>query len=816
MTTFESLQPKIHSDFSSSSNYNLQSLSFFHGPSRVFHRQSSHVFRSSISCPSIHMYKQVRVSSDLQRLGLWKGIDNVVLNQRWREILIRANSQDTDSKTSSTEKSEEESQGVSNNSSNSTSKSPPPKQGNDGWWKGGKWRWQPIMQAQEIGIVLLQLGIVMFVMRLLRPGISLPGSEPRPPTTFISVPYSEFLSKINSNQVEKVEVDGVHVLFKLKTPQGIQGSEVGSASKYQETESLIRGVAPTKRIVYSTTRPTDIKTPYEKMLENAVEFGSPDKRSGGFLNSALIALFYAALLAGILHRFPISFSQQTTGQLRNKKSAGSGGAKAAEQGETITFADVAGVDEAKEELEEIVEFLRNPDKYLRLGARPPRGVLLVGLPGTGKTLLAKAVAGEAEVPFISCSASEFVELYVGMGASRVRDLFARAKKEAPSIIFIDEIDAVAKSRDGKFRVVSNDEREQTLNQLLTEMDGFDSNSAVIVLGATNRADVLDPALRRPGRFDRVVMVETPDRAGRESILKVHVSKKELPLGEGVNLSDIASMTTGFTGADLANLVNEAALLAGRLNKVVVEKIDFIHAVERSIAGIEKKTAKLQGSEKAVVARHEAGHAVVGTAVASLLPGQPRVEKLSILPRSGGALGFTYIPPTTEDRYLLFIDELRGRLVTLLGGRAAEEVVYSGRVSTGALDDIRRATDLAYKAVAEYGLNQTIGPLSLATLSGGGMDESGGSVPWGRDQGHLVDLVQREVKILLQSALDVALCVVRANPSVLEGLGAHLEDKEKVEGEDLQERLRLVVAPEQLKLFIKGRQGSILPLQASSG
>lgn len=816
MTTFESLQPKIHSDFSSSSNYNLQSLSFFHGPSRVFHRQSSHVFRSSISCPSIHMYKQVRVSNDLQRLGLWKGIDNVVLNHRWREILIRANSQDTDSKTSSTEKSEEESQGVSNNSSNSTSKSPPPKQGNGGWWKGGKWRWQPIIQAQEIGIVLLQLGIVMFVMRLLRPGIPLPGSEPRPPTTFVSVPYSEFLSKINSNQVEKVEVDGVHVLFKLKTPQGFQGSEVGSASKYQETESLIRGVTPTKRIVYSTTRPTDIKTPYEKMLENAVEFGSPDKRSGGFLNSALIALFYAALLAGILHRFPISFSQQTTGQLRNKKSAGSGGAKAAEQGETITFADVAGVDEAKEELEEIVEFLRNPDKYLRLGARPPRGVLLVGLPGTGKTLLAKAVAGEAEVPFISCSASEFVELYVGMGASRVRDLFARAKKEAPSIIFIDEIDAVAKSRDGKFRVVSNDEREQTLNQLLTEMDGFDSNSAVIVLGATNRADVLDPALRRPGRFDRVVMVETPDRAGRESILKVHVSKKELPLGEGVNLSDIASMTTGFTGADLANLVNEAALLAGRLNKVVVEKIDFIHAVERSIAGIEKKTAKLQGSEKAVVARHEAGHAVVGTAVASLLPGQPRVEKLSILPRSGGALGFTYIPPTTEDRYLLFIDELRGRLVTLLGGRAAEEVVYSGRVSTGALDDIRRATDLAYKAVAEYGLNQTIGPLSLATLSGGGMDESGGSVPWGRDQGHLVDLVQREVKILLQSALDVALCVVRANPSVLEGLGAHLEDKEKVEGEDLQERLRLVVAPEQLKLFIKGRQGSILPLQASSG
>ncbi|KAL8516302.1 hypothetical protein ACS0TY_014818 [Phlomoides rotata] len=503
------------------------------------------------------------------------------------------------------------------------------KQGKNNWWNNGnKWRWQPIIQAQEMGVLFIQLGIVMFVMRLLRPGIPLPGSEPRTPTMFVSVPYSEFLSNINSNLVQKVEVDGVHIMFKLKREAGGVESVVSEVnSKLQDSDSLLRTVTPTKRVVYTTTRPIDIKTPYEKMLENDVEFGSPDKRSGGFLNSALIALFYVAVLAGLLHRFPVNFSQHTPGQLRNRKSGSSGGAKVSEQGETITFADVAGVDEAKEELEEIVEFLRSPDKYTRLGARPPRGVLLVGLPGTGKTLLAKAVAGEADVPFISCSASEFVELYVGMGASRVRDLFARAKKEAPSIIFIDEIDAVAKSRDGKFRIVSNDEREQTLNQLLTEMDGFDSNSAVIVLGATNRADVLDPALRRPGRFDRVVMVESPDRTGREAILKVHASKKELPLGKDVDLGAIASMTTGFTGADLANLVNEAALLAGRNNKFVVEKIDFIHAVERSIAGIEKKTTKLQGSEKAVVARHEAGHAVVGTAVANLLSGQPRVEVL---------------------------------------------------------------------------------------------------------------------------------------------------------------------------------------------
>ncbi|XP_008785416.2 ATP-dependent zinc metalloprotease FTSH 7, chloroplastic isoform X1 [Phoenix dactylifera] len=760
-------------------------------------------------------------------------------SRRWGEARrIRANSsceQDSDSKAgASPEKKNTESSPPTNNKGISKPSSPPPpppppppssssssssprreKKRKGGWWKGGGWQWQPIIQAQEIGVLLLQLGIVMFAMRLLRPGVPLPGSEPRTPTSYISVPFSDFLSKINNDQVQKVEVDGVHIMFRLRSDAESVEAETGRGSRSQEAEALIRGVPPTKRIVYTTTRPGDIKTPYEKMLENQVEFGSPDKRSGGFWNSALIALFYIALLAAVLQRFPISFSQHTAGQLRNRKSAGSGGAKASEHADIVTFADVAGVDEAKEELEEIVEFLRNPDRYIRLGARPPRGVLLVGLPGTGKTLLAKAVAGEAEVPFISCSASEFVELYVGMGASRVRDLFARAKKEAPSIIFIDEIDAVAKSRDGRFRIVSNDEREQTLNQLLTEMDGFDSNSAVIVLGATNRADVLDPALRRPGRFDRVVMVETPDRFGRESILKVHVNKKELPLGDDVDLSEIASMTTGFTGADLANLVNEAALLAGRTSKVVVEKIDFILAVERSIAGIEKKHAKLQGSEKAAVARHEAGHAVVGTAVANLLPGQPRVEKLSILPRSGGALGFTYTPPTTEDRYLLFIDELRGRLVTLLGGRAAEEVVYAGRVSTGALDDIKRATDMAYKAVAEYGLNQTIGPVSLSTLSSGGLDESGTAAPWGRDQGHLVDLVQREVKALLQSALEVALSVVRANPVVLEGLGAHLEEKEKVEGEELQEWLKLVVAPAELTIFVSGKHENVLQLKASS-
>uniref|UniRef100_A0A1J3CBX1 ATP-dependent zinc metalloprotease FTSH 7, chloroplastic n=1 Tax=Noccaea caerulescens TaxID=107243 RepID=A0A1J3CBX1_NOCCA len=818
-TTFEFAQPGIHGRFRfatccSNSLLNSYTSSFFYDRCRVFRQNPNRFVTNSIPLPLLK--KPVTALRNHKGFNLWDGISTKKRRAEERRMVV--NCQEDDQKASSSEKSEKEGDRDSPANSNSNSSSRRKKEKKQGkgevWWsKEKKWQWHPIIQAQGIGVLLLQLGVVMFVMRLLRPGIPLPGSEPRIQTTFVSVPYSEFLSKVNSNQVQKVEVDGVQVLFKLKDDGKWQDSETSRLP--ESSESLLRTVAPTKRVVYSTTRPGDIKTPYEKMLGNNVEFGSPDKRPGGFFNSGLVVLFYMAVLAALIQRFPLSFSMSTTGQLKTRKSGGSDGGKVSGGGETITFADVAGVDEAKEELEEIVEFLRNPDKYVRLGARPPRGVLLVGLPGTGKTLLAKAVAGEADVPFISCSASEFVELYVGMGASRVRDLFARAKKEAPSIIFIDEIDAVAKSRDGKFRIASNDEREQTLNQLLTEMDGFDSNSAVIVLGATNRADVLDPALRRPGRFDRVVTVETPDKIGRESILRVHVLKKELPLGNDVNLGSIASMTTGFTGADLANLVNEAALLAGRQSKMTVDKIDFIQAVERSIAGIEKKTARLKGSEKAVVARHEAGHAVVGTAVAKLLTGQPRVEKLSILPRTGGALGFTYIPPTNEDRYLLFIDELLGRLVTLLGGRAAEEFVYSGRVSTGAFDDIRRATDMAYKAVAEYGLNQRIGPVSVATLSGGGIDDSGGS-PWGRDQGKLVDLVQSEVANLLHSALDVALSVVRANPDVLEGLGAQLEEKEKVEGEELQKWLNMVVAPEELAVFVKGKQEALLPARASSG
>ncbi|CAM6015877.1 unnamed protein product [Sphagnum balticum] len=697
-----------------------------------------------------------------------------------------------------------------------TSPSSPPQQSSN-WWRKPKWRWNlnwnwkgaPAVQAHEIGALLLQLSVVVLFMRLLRPGVPFPGpstaaaAEPNVPTAYVSVPFSEFLNRINRNDVENVEVDGVHFTFSLR-PKARQ-AELSKDAKVTDVLALAqftRSSTPAKRICYTTTRPSDMSTPYQKMIENGVDFGAPDKRSMKLINSLSITLLYLALFAGLLGRFPLKLPQRSTGRLRGRKGLLSGGGKDRDGGGPVMFADVAGVDEAKEELEEIVEFLKNPERYSRLGARPPRGVLLVGPPGTGKTLLAKAVAGEADVPFISCSASEFVELYVGMGASRVRDLFARAKKDAPSIVFIDEIDAVAKGRDGRLRSVGNDEREQTLNQLLTELDGFESNSTVIVLGATNRADVLDPALRRPGRFDRIVMVEPPDRQGREEILNVHVLKKQLPLATDVDINVIAAATAGFTGADLANLVNEAALLAGRASKLEVGKEEFSRAVERSIAGIEKKRSTLHGSEKSVVARHEAGHAVVGTAVAKFIPGQSRVQKLSILPRTGGTLGFTYIPPAAEDRYLFFVDELRGRLVTLLGGRAAEEVVYSGRVSTGALDDIKRATDVAYKAVAEYGLNSSIGPMSLATLSGGGLDESGGSFPWGKDQGQVVDMVQKEVRTLLQSALAVSLLVIRLNLAVLEGLGAQLEAEERLEGDDLENWLNMVEAPMELAAFIR--------------
>jgi cell division protease FtsH len=366
----------------------------------------------------------------------------------------------------------------------------------------------------------------------------------------------------------------------------------------------------------------------------------------------------------------------------------------------VTFRDVAGVDEAKYELQEVVAFLRDPKSFGRLGARIPKGVLLVGPPGTGKTLLARAVAGEAGVPYFSISGAEFVEMFVGVGAARVRDLFEQARKAAPCIIFIDELDALGRSRvPGAFG--GYDEKEQTLNQLLAELDGFDPTTGVILIGATNRPEVLDPALLRPGRFDRQVLVDRPDRAGRLEILKVHVAK--VRIAGGLDLDQIARLTPGFTGADLANLVNEAAIVATRRNADAVTLDDFTAAIERIVAGLEKKSRVLGPAERSRVAHHEMGHALV----AATLPGVDPVHKVSIIPRGVGALGYTMQRPT-EDRFLLARQELENRIAVLMGGRAAEAIIFDGEVSTGASDDLQRATEIAKEMVTRFGMNETVG------------------------------------------------------------------------------------------------------------
>ena len=444
----------------------------------------------------------------------------------------------------------------------------------------------------------------------------------------------------------------------------------------------------------------------------------------------------------------------------------------------VKFDDVAGNEEAKEEVKEIVDFLKNPDRYIELGAKIPKGVLLVGPPGTGKTLLAKAVAGEADVPFFAVSGSSFIEMFVGVGAARVRDLFNQAKKEAPSIIFIDEIDAIGKTRAAAGPMGGNDEREQTLNQLLAEMDGFDSNEPVIVLAATNRPEVLDPALLRPGRFDRQVLVDKPDFEGRVQILKVHV--KKIKAGKDVNLEEIARITAGLAGADLANIVNEAALLAGRKGKKEVNQEDFLEAVERQIAGLEKKSRRLNEKDKKIVAFHESGHAVIGETT----EGARKVKKVSIVPRGLAALGYTLNLPE-EDKYLMQKHELVAEIDTLLGGRAAEEV-FIGEISTGASNDLERATDIAKAMVKIYGMTDVAGLMVLEKQTNkflGGFAES-------RDYS---EKLQQEVDDFVKKFLEERYKIVKEKlqkyKPVIEQMVKELYDKEVIEGERVRELIK---------------------------
>ena len=444
-----------------------------------------------------------------------------------------------------------------------------------------------------------------------------------------------------------------------------------------------------------------------------------------------------------------------------------------EQLPKVTFKDVAGAEEAKEELEEIKEFLKSPEKFNNLGAKIPKGVLLVGPPGTGKTLLARAVAGESEVPFYSISGSDFVEMFVGVGASRVRDLFKKAKESAPSIIFIDEIDAVGRMR-GAGLGGGHDEREQTLNQLLVEMDGFESNQGVILMAATNRPDVLDPALLRPGRFDRQVIVDRPDLNGRTEILKVHA--KDKPLAKNINLKTVAKQTPGFTGADLANLLNEAALLTARKNKKKVSIQDIENSIDRVLAGPEKKSRLMSDQEKLIIAYHETGHALVGWA----LPNADPIHKVTIIPR-GRALGYTQALPEGE-KYLTSKAELKDRLAMLMGGRVAEEIIFADP-TTGASNDIEKATEIARKMVMEFGMSEKLGPM----LYGKGSNEVFLGRDYGRQQDYsdeVASSIDDEVKSLLSDAHIIAGKILKKFKKQMEIMVKVLIEKETIDRDEV--------------------------------
>jgi cell division protease FtsH len=450
----------------------------------------------------------------------------------------------------------------------------------------------------------------------------------------------------------------------------------------------------------------------------------------------------------------------------------------AESDTNVSFADVAGIDEAQEELEEVVEFLSSPEKSQKLGGRIPKGVLLVGPPGTGKTLLARAVAGEAKVPFFSISGSEFVEMFVGVGAARVRDLFSQAASKAPCIIFIDELDAIGKAR-GMNTMGGHDEREQTLNQLLVEMDGFETNKGVIIMAATNRPEILDPALLRPGRFDRQVLVDRPDINGREAILEIHT--KNVILSPDVDLGKLAGRTPGFVGADLANIINEAALLAARNDKEMVESVDFDEAIERVVAGLQKKNRVMNAQEKEIVSYHESGHAIVAESVEHADP----VHKISIIPRGISALGYTQQQPT-EDRYLMTRSELLDRLAILLGGRVAEELVFA-EISTGAQNDLQRASDIARSMVTQYGMSDRIGLVSYEQprqsmflpegLSPGKNYSEAKASEIDSEIARLVDEAHKRVQGILAERRDV-----------LDKLAKLLSEKESVQGEELRKMM----------------------------
>jgi cell division protease FtsH len=558
------------------------------------------------------------------------------------------------------------------------------------------------------------------------------------------LPYSEFKQLVRSNQVAEVTVG----------------------------DQAIHGTLTTERNNSRTFTTTRIEDP--NLVEELDSHGV--KYTGEFVSrwlpEVLGWIVPLLLLVGLWSFFFRRMSGAEGGVMSFARS------KArvfSEDDVKVSFADVAGVDEAEQELKEIVEFLKNPKKYTNLGGRIPKGVLLVGPPGTGKTLLARAVAGEAKVPFFSLSGSEFVEMFVGVGAARVRDLFAQAEAKAPCIIFIDELDALGKVR-VQSPMGSHEEREQTLNQLLAEMDGFDARKAIIIMAATNRPEVLDPALLRPGRFDRQVLVDKPDVKGREEVLRIH--SKNVKLAPGMNLKVIAARTAGFAGADLANLVNEAALLAARKDKNAVGMEDFDEAIDRLIAGLEKKRVMSQ-KEREIVAYHESGHAIVAT----MLPDMDPVHKISIVQRGFGALGYTMQLPL-EDRYLMQRKDLLNQLAVLLGGRTAEEIAL-GEISTGAQNDLQRATDIARAMVTEWGMSDALGAINYD----GHKRSKFLDIPIGPDRGNYAEetarLIDAEVKRIMTEVHEQARRILEEQRAMLEKITRRLLEQEVMEGDELR-------------------------------
>ena len=575
-----------------------------------------------------------------------------------------------------------------------------------------------------------------------------------------SVSFSEFKLLITENKVTEAvikeqsntvhfEIVGKTTIFKTEYPEGFEG-EV-----------------------------------FQLLINEKIELSTDTEPAG--LQDYFIAFLPWLFLAGFMFYM---FSQVRTNGNQIMQFGKSKAKEMDEEAPKVTFKDVAGAEEAKEELEEIKEFLKSPEKFNNLGAKIPKGVLLVGPPGTGKTLLARAVAGESNVPFYSISGSDFVEMFVGVGASRVRDLFKKAKDSSPAIIFIDEIDAVGRMR-GAGLGGGHDEREQTLNQLLVEMDGFESNQGVILMAATNRPDVLDPALLRPGRFDRQVIVDRPDLEGRTQILKVH--SKDKPLSKNIDLKTIAKQTPGFTGADLANLLNESALLAARKDKKTISSLDIENSIDRVLAGPEKKSRLMSNEEKLIIAYHETGHALVGWA----LPNADPIHKVTIIPR-GRALGYTQALPENE-KYLSSKAELKDRLAMLMGGRVAEELIFKDP-TTGASNDIEKATDIARRMVMEFGMSDKLGPM----LFGKGSNEVFLGRDYGRQQDYsdeVASSIDGEVKILLNDAHDIAGKILKKFKKQMDAMVEVLMEKETI---DRDEVARIFNSIKKVKIHGSGR------------